>query len=66
MAIFMLLRNIISFIISGSQLPDRRVCMKQKLIQSVNHEIARGKAKWGEVDKSPELLLIAATEELVK
>jgi len=38
--------------------------MKQKLIQSVNHEIARGKAKWGEVDKSPELLLIAATEEL--
>jgi len=30
----------------------------------VNQEEARGRKKWGDTDKSPEILLNAATEEL--
>ncbi|GAI60621.1 unnamed protein product [marine sediment metagenome] len=38
--------------------------MDRKLIQMVVQEEVRGMAKWGSTDKSPTILLAAATEEL--
>ncbi|MBA7547252.1 hypothetical protein ES705_39660 [subsurface metagenome] len=38
--------------------------MDSKLLQMVVQEEVRGTAKWGGVDKSPSILLNAATEEL--
>ena len=38
--------------------------MDRNLILKVVQEEVRGTAKWGNVDKSPSLLLNAATEEL--
>lgn len=38
--------------------------MKQPLIDKVIEEEERGKEKWGEIDRSPGILLNAATEEL--
>ncbi|GAI54231.1 unnamed protein product [marine sediment metagenome] len=38
--------------------------MDETLINMVEKEEARGIAKWGKIDRSPELLLNAATEEL--
>jgi len=38
--------------------------MDRKLMQMVIQEEVRGTAKWGSVDKSPQILLNAATEEL--
>lgn len=38
--------------------------MRQALILMIREEIARGRAKWGKVDTSPQILLNAALEEL--
>lgn len=38
--------------------------MDRALIKAVEREELRGYQKWGEVDKTPALLLNAATEEL--
>ena len=38
--------------------------MNRKLILKVVQEEERGRAKWGNTDKSPSILLNAATEEL--
>lgn len=38
--------------------------MDRKLIQMVIQEEVRGTAKWGSTDRSPSILLNAATEEL--
>jgi len=38
--------------------------MDRKLIQMVIQEEVRGMAKWGSTDRSPSILLNAATEEL--
>jgi NTP pyrophosphatase (non-canonical NTP hydrolase) len=38
--------------------------MDRKLLQKVIQEEVRGTAKWGNTDKSPSILLNAATEEL--
>lgn len=38
--------------------------MDRKLLQMVIQEEVRGIAKWGSVDRSPSMLLNAATEEL--
>ncbi len=38
--------------------------MDRKLIQMIIQEEVRGTAKWGNTDKSPSILLNAATEEL--
>lgn len=40
--------------------------MRHDLIKVVDQEIARGIKKWGGADRSPEVLLNAATEELGK
>ena len=36
----------------------------QELIEAVQAEIDRGIKKWGETDRTPDILLSAATEEL--
>lgn len=38
--------------------------MNQALLNKVLNEEKRGQEKWGEVDRSPAILLNAATEEL--
>jgi len=38
--------------------------MQHSLIQMVIQEEVRGTAKWGSVDRTPQVLLNAATEEL--
>ena len=38
--------------------------MDSKLLQMIVQEEVRGTAKWGGIDRSPSLLLNAATEEL--
>jgi len=42
----------------------RRSEAKQELIQRINNEMARGKTKWGKVDRTPVDFVVAATEEL--
>lgn len=38
--------------------------MNYTLIKQIDEEVKRGIQKWGDVDRSPEMLLIAITEEV--
>lgn len=57
---------------SGNDLAAYKGCYTQgrfkvldkELVAMVEIEVARGKAKWGAIDKSPDILLNAAVEEL--